>query len=190
MAKDVFRRFQSDDLYSEDQPEGEHLVRQENGFNSNVLAITSLFGESIVIVGFVCPLVAYTKGFAPLIYKLARDAGISPRMEWETTSATSPQPFAVGVAEMTIAQFENLNARTDMWVIDATLRKTTLVSQVPTAVRTKLQNTMTANNITANILGADTVQTAFDKLIQAISPSTLGDVITRFNANQGGAETP
>lgn len=137
-----------------------------------------------MLLGFVCPLVAYGKGYAPLIYKLARDAGVPTTMAWRTTSGTAPLPFAVGIAEATVAQFNALDARTDLWVVAASNRAA-LVNSIPVATRNKLQNLMSANGIVADIRNNDTLQVAFDKLIQAIGPDTLQDVIDEFNTNHG-----
>jgi hypothetical protein len=137
-----------------------------------------------MVIGFLCPLTDYGRGKAPLIFKLARDAGIDPVMSWRTTRGDVPFPFAVGIASVTPAQFSALGARSDVFVVDATNRSS-LVSSIPAATRTKLQTIMSANGLSPGIQVSDTIQTAFTKLVNEVCPGTFGDVVAEFTANHG-----
>ena len=144
-----------------------------------------------MVAGFVSPLALHLgKFWMPLPLKLAKDAGIDAPMEFVTTSSSIAKPFAVGLIELTVGQFNNLNARNDLWIVDAAQRKTQLVRDLSAVVRNKLSTIMSDNGVVTGIVGTDTIQVAFDKLIQAISPRTLADVINQFNVNRGTSHEP
>lgn len=98
----------------------------------------------------------------------------------------STTPYAVVIGNATATQISNLNARADMVVLDGRTLRTTLVSQLPLATRTKIGNLLTANGVVAGIVGSDTLIQAFKKILIKISPTAVGemqDLLNEFKTN-------
>ena len=110
-----------------------------------------------------------------------------PRNSYVTLPANSLKPVAIGLIEVTPAQYTASESIPGVWLFDAQNWRTKLVSDIPSAMRQRLNALLTDRDINAGVTLTDTVPQAINKIIQAIPANrpNLQSLVDDFKHRHG-----
>lgn len=112
-----------------------------------------------------------------------------PRNVYVTLRWNHAKPTAIGLAQLTPEQKTVVDALSGVWVFDVADWRNKTVSQIPAAIRNKLNTLLADRGINAGIAMSDTIMQAMSKIVLAIAE--LGEtpewLLSRYQEETGEA---